>query len=435
MKSTKGKTIIRQLEHKLVTEGLTKKEHTLLREYKEKVTEAPIDYEGPERMEPGIERKITSKQTPYSQDFPAIPKMDRDYVELISSKRFKDSVDKVRRAMGDTRAIQGNDPLRSLMMSVMQSLQQVMMIQMRNKEDLEKLAVDLVVKEMGIPEGAMQFDAELVMQPMGPSQGMQEEPELPSEEEIEEFMGDVETFNMERAKRRFLNSLIQGAAFKGGHMFNLVSTELNQIDPRLMNLYTVTQALMEHAYWLFPDMEGMAGGGGGQMGQEEIDTETDPPTVKARAMTFPLLVHELVKGVYEVFGTHGLPDDPRQQEMVMKAEDTLPAEIWDSRLGPIFWEKFMAAYPMELFEDDMKHIQHYLFMRFSKLNAEEFFRVAKLILSGNPQGNQFIQRMVDEIVKELNEYEAEQAYSSNDDDDLGNDDLDDLLGGLGISRT
>ncbi len=79
---------------------------------------------------------------------------------------------------------------------------------------------------------------------------MQQEPELPSEEEIEEFMGDVEIFNMERAKRRFLNSLIQGAAFKGGHMFNLVSTELNQIDPRLMNLYTVTQALMEHAYWL-----------------------------------------------------------------------------------------------------------------------------------------------------------------------------------------
>lgn len=435
MRQTNKKSIINKLENKLVNEGLTKKELSVLREYKDEMSEAPIDYEGPERMEPGIERKITSKETPYSKDFPAIPKMDKDYIELISSKRFKDSVDKVRRAMGDTRAIQGANPLMNLMMTAMQSLQRVVMIQMRNKEELEKLAVDLVVKEMGIPEGAMQFDAELVMQPMGAAEGMKQEPELPSEEEIEEFMGDVETFNMERAKRRFLNSLIQGAAFKGGHMFNLVSRELNDIDPQLMNLYTVTQALMEHAYWLYPDMEGMAGGGGGQMGQEEIDTETDPPTVKARAMTFPLLVHELVKGVYEVFGTHGLPDDPRQQEMVMSAEDTLPAEIWDSRLGPIFWEKFMAAYPAEIFEDDMKHIQHYLFMRFSKLNAEEFFRVAKLILSGNPQGNQFIQRMVDEIVKELNEYEAEQSYSSDDDDDLGDDDLDDLLGGLGISRS
>lgn len=435
MRQTNKKSIINKLENKLVNEGLTKKELSILREYKDEMSEAPIDYEGPERMEPGIERKITSKETPYSKDFPAIPKMDKDYIELISSKRFKDSVDKVRRAMGDTSVIQGTNPLMNLMMTAMQSLQRVVMIQMRNKEELEKLAVDLVVKEMGIPEGAMQFDAELVMQPMGAAEGMKQEPELPSEEEIEEFMGDVETFNMERAKRRFLNSLIQGAAFKGGHMFNLVSRELNDIDPQLMNLYTVTQALMEHAYWLYPDMEGMAGGGGGQMGQEEIDTETDPPTVKARAMTFPLLVHELVKGVYEVFGTHGLPDDPRQQEMVMSAEDTLPAEIWDSRLGPIFWEKFMAAYPAEIFEDDMKHIQHYLFMRFSKLNAEEFFRVAKLILSGNPQGNQFIQRMVDEIVKELNEYEAEQSYSSDDDDDLGDDDLDDLLGGLGISRS
>lgn len=435
MRQTNKKSVISKLENKLVNEGLTKKELSILREYKDEMSETPIDYEGPERMEPGIERKITSKETPYSKDFPAIPKMDRDYVELISSKRFKDSVEKVRRAMGDTRAIQGANPLMNLMMTAMQSLQRVVMIQMRNKEELEKLAVDLVVKEMGIPEGAMQFDAELVMQPMGAAEGMKQEPELPSEEEIEEFMGDVETFNMERAKRRFLNSLIQGAAFKGGHMFNLVSRELNDIDPQLMNLYTVTQALMEHAYWLYPDMEGMAGGGGGQMGQEEIDTETDPPTVKARAMTFPLLVHELVKGVYEVFGTHGLPDDPKQQEMVMSAEDTLPAEIWDSRLGPIFWEKFTAAYPDELFDEDMKHIQHYLFMRFSKLNAEEFFRVAKLILSGNPQGNQFIQRMVDEIVKELNEYEAEQAYSSDDDDDLGDDDLDDLLGGLGISRS
>lgn len=421
------------LEKKLVSEGLTNSERSLLSELKNNLKEAPIDYEGPERMEPGIERKITGKETPY-HNFPAIPNMDKDYIELISSKRFKDSVDKVRRAMGDTRAIQGGNPLMNLMMTAMQSLQTVVSIQMQNKEVLEQLAVDLVIKEMGIPEGAMQFDAKLVMQPMGASQGMQEEPELPSEEEIEEFMGDAETFDLERAKRRFINSLIQGAAFKGGHMFNLVSRELNDVDPRLMNLYTVSQSLMEHAYWLFPDMEGMAGGGGGQMGQSEVDTETDPPTVKARAMTFPLLVHELVKGIYEIFGTHGLPDDPRQQEMIMKAEDTLPAEIWDSRLGPIFWEKFVEAYPMELFDEDMKHIQHYLFMRFSKLNAEEFFRVAKLILSGNPKGAQFIQTMVNEIVTELKQYDAEEALSGGDDEEDDDDGFDDFLSGLGISR-
>jgi hypothetical protein len=410
----------RDLKRRLYTEGVSKKELI-------KLMEAPIDYEGPERMEPGIERKITGKETPY-HNFPSTPEMDRDFIELISSKRFKDSVEKVRSAMGDTRAIQGSNPLMSLMMSVMGSMQNLMMIQAQNKETLERLAVDLVRKEMGIPKDAMQFDAKLVMQPMGPAGGMQSEPEMPSEEEIEEFMGDVETFNLERAKRRFINSLIQGAAFKGGHMFNLVRSELNDINPRLMDLYTTTQALMEHAYWLFPDMEGMAGGGGGQMGQSEIDDETDPPTVKARAVTFPLLVHELVKGVYETFGTHGLPDDPRQQEMIMKAEDTLPAEIWDSRLGPIFWEKFLATYPIEiLMDEDKKVIQHYLFMRFSQLEAEEFFRVAKLIMSDDPRGNKIIESMVNDITSELKKEEAKRALGDEDEEeDLDNLDLSDL---------
>jgi len=412
---------MKDIRKKLYTEGVSKKEFI-------KLMEAPIDYSGPERMEPGIERKITSKETPY-HGFPAIPEMDRDFIELISSKRFKDSVDKVRMAMGDTRAIQGNNPLMSLMMSVMGSMRELIMIQMQNKKQLEDLAIELVKKEMGIPEGAMQFKAELVMQPMGKAEGMQEEPEMPSEEEIEEFMGDMEEFNLERAKRRFINSLIQGAAFKGGHMFNLVKNEINDINPRLMDLYTTSQALMEHAYWLYPDMENMAGGGGGQMGQSEVDEETDPPTVKAKAVTFPLLVHELVKGVYEIFGTHGLPDDPKQQEMILNAEDTLPAEIWDSRLGPIFWEKFVATYPMELFEDDMRHIQHYLFMRFSALSAKEFMRVAKMILREEPQGQKYIQGMVNDIVSELKDEEFKQAMGGGDDyddDDLDNIDLSDL---------
>ena len=409
---------MKNIKKRLYTEGISKSEFI-------KLMEAPIDYEGPERMAGDVERKITGKETPY-HNFPAIPNMDRDFIELISSKRFKDSVEKVRMAMGDTRTIQGGNALMQLMMTVGQAMQRLVMIQSQNAEVLEALAVKLVKEELGIPEGAMQFDAQLVMQPMGAAEGMKSEAEMPSEEEVEELMGDIENFNLERAKRRFINSLIQGAAFKGGHMYNLVRNEINDINPQLMNLYAVTQALMEHAYWIFPDMEGMAGGGGGQMGQSEFDPETDPPTVKARAVTFPLLVHELVKGVYEVFGTHGLPDDPRQAEMVLNAEDSLPAEIWDSRLGPIFWEKFVQTYPMELFDEDKKHIQHYLFMRFSSLSAEEFMRVAKMILSGDPKGQQFIQRMVDDIVRELKDQEFRDAMGDEDDDNYDDVDLSDL---------
>ena len=423
----------RQLEKKSLSEGLTNKERSLLTEIKSSLREAPIDYEGPERMEPGIERKITSKQTPY-HEHPAMPSGDKDFIEVVSSKRFKDSVDKVRRYLGNTTPLQGRNPLMNLMGMVMGGLREVSRIESQNKEYLENLAIDLVKKELGIPKGSLQFDAKLVHGGMSAAEGMRTEPQEPEEEEVEDafkeaeehtedllnFADAFEQFNLEKAKRRFINSLIQGAAFKGGHMYVLVGEELNRLDPQLLNLYGVTQSLMEHMYWIYPDMEGMAGSGGGQMGQSEIDEETDPPTVKARAATFPLLIHELVKGVYEVFGTHGLPDDPKQQELVMNAEDTLPAEIWDSRLGPIFWEKFVATYPSELFEDDMKHIQHYLFMRFSKLDAKEFFRVAKLILNGDPQGTQFIQKMVDEIVKDLKKQDYEDSMPD------GDDNLDDI---------
>lgn len=427
----------KDLEKKSLLEGLTKKERSLLNEIKNNVSEAPIDYEGPERMEPGIERKITSKETPFSKH-PAIPTGDKDFIELISSKRFKDSVDKVRRYLGNTTAIQGRNPLMNLMGMVMGSLQQIIQIESRNKEYLENLAVDLVKKELGIPEGSLQFDAKLVHQPMGSAEGMRQTPDMPDEEDVEEafqhkedledFVDAFEKFNLEKAKRRFINSLIQGAAFKGGHMYVLVNQELNRLNPNLSNLYGITQSLMEHLYWVYPDMEMMAGSGGGQMGQSEVDEQTDPPTVKARATTFPLLIHELVKGVYEVFGTHGLPDDPRQAEMVMGSEDTLPAEIWDSRLGPIFWEKFQEAYPDELFDEDKRHIQHYFFVRFSKLSAEEFMKIAKLILLGDPQGKKFVQKMVDEIVSDLKKQEYEQSSSGYDEDDL--DDID--LSALGL---
>lgn len=434
-----------QLERKLVREGLTKSENALL---KKLISEAPIDYEGPERMEPGIERKITQRETPYAEH-PALPKGDRDFVELVSSKRFKDSVEKVRRYLGDTRMIQGPNPIMNLMGSIMNGMRKIMMIQMQNKEYLEKLAVDLVIQELGIPEGSLQFDAQLITGPMGAAEGMKTKPEEFKKEdieqafkqanddadehteELEDFVDEFERFNLERAKRRMINSLIQGAAFKGGHMYVLVGEKLNDLDPELLNLYGVTQSLMEHLYWLYPDMEGMAGSGQGQLGQSEVDEETDPPTVKARAATFPLLVHELVKGVYEIFGTHGLPDDPRQAEMVLGAEDTLPAEIWDSRLGPVFWEKFTSAYPDKLFDEDQKYLQHYLFARFSRLNAQEFIRVAKLILSDDPKGKQFIERMVNEIVDEIRKEEYEDAMSDDrDTSSMGS--FGGLLGDLGI---
>jgi hypothetical protein len=406
--------------------------------------EAPIDYDGPERMDPSIERKILGKETPYSKH-PAMPKMDRDFVELISSKRFKDTVSKLRtilqRTTGTTSQLTSRNPMVSLLMLVSQAINQTSRIESQHKEDLENMAVELVKKELGIPSGQLQFDAKLVG--MGQSESnerMRRQAEEPSREDmtqafknaqkhendVEAFLDAMDNFDMERAKRRMINALIGGAAKKGQYMYHLVSEKLNDIHPDLIEYYSLSTAIIDHLYWLYPEqtLAAMSAQGGSEAGTSEIDDTTDPPTVIARGVNFPTLVHELIKGVHEILGTQGLPDDPRQAEMVMAAEDTVPAEAWDLKLGPVFWELLQRSYPIDILSDeDKKHIQLYLFSKISAMPAKEFFDLFKEILEEKPSGKQKIQRMVDELVRELEE---------NDEDEEEDEEDDDILSQLGL---
>jgi hypothetical protein len=401
--------------------------------------EAPIDYEGPERMDPSIERKILDKKTPYSKH-PAMPKMSRDFVELISSKRFNNTVSKLKtilqRTTGSTAQLSGRNPLMSLMMLVSQAINQTSRIESRHKKDLEDMAVELVKKELGVPKGQLQFDAKLIgMGESESTQRMRREAEQPSREEmtqafksaqehendVEAFLDAMDNFDLERAKRRMINALIGGAAKKGQYMYHLVSEKLNDINPDLIEYYSLSTAIVDHLYWLYPEetLEAMSSQGGGEIGTSEVDDSTDPPTVIARGVNFPTLVHELVKGVHEVLGTQGLPDDPRQAEMVMAAEDTVPAEAWDLKLGPVFWELLQRAYPLDILSDeDKKHIQLYLFSKISAMPAKEFFDLFKEVLEEKPSGKQKIQRMVDELVRELEDDDDDDTdYEDEEEDD------------------
>jgi len=414
-----------------------------------------IEYDGPERMDPGIQSKLEKGENTMS-DNPALPRkddveFDNSFEQLIASKRFKDVVEKVKRYTGVQEVSQNQ--LMNLQMMMMQAVQKVKQIESNNEGYLEQLAVDLVKQEMSLPDDAFQYDVELTSMPgqidmsgmKTDSEELDDEDvveqfgvsEDEAEDDLENFMAAFEVFDLEKAKRRFINSLIQGASKKGHYMFHLVEEQLNTINPELLNLYGVLMSINDLLYWILPDQMVMnaAQSGQGMEGKEEVDETTDPPTIKAKGLFFPILVHELVKGVYEVMGTQGLPDDPKAADMVMSQTDTLPYEIWDLRLGPVIWEKFTQAYPDKLYEDDMREIQNYLFSRFSALTTEEFFEVAKMILSGSDEGKKIVSNMVDEIIEELKAEDYEDAMSQFDDDDEDDDDdgLAGFLGDLGIS--
>lgn len=415
-----------------------------------KLTEMPIDYgDNPERMNPDLERKLASKETPY-KDNPGIPQdepqgLASNYEELIASKRFIDVVNKVKFYTGHQGNVTSQNSFTELRNLSMGAMMDVLEFESQNKEFLENLAVELVKKEMAIPENALQFDAKLV--PIGgiSDEGFQKQSQNPSEEEIEQqfgvdsdeasqdleqFVNAFDTFNDEVAKRRLLNAMIQGSSKKGHYMFELINNRLNDIDPTIIRKYGILMSVNDILYWLFPDEMMMSGGGGGFAGKEEVNKETDPPTVIARGVFFPVLVHELIKGIMEVLATKGLPDDPRSAEMVMGVADTLPSEIWDLRFGPIIWEKFLQSYPDRLFDEDKIHLQNYLFSRFSALSSDEFFKLVKMVLKGDQMGKTILDRMVSDIEEHLRkeDYEEEEYNQEYGDDGLGG-----FLGSLGIS--
>lgn len=416
-----------------------------------------IQYDGPERMDREIERKISSGETPLS-DNPALPgkeedEFDNSFAELVASERFKQVVEKVKHYTG-MQDVSGPNAFAQLQSLLMNAVMQVKSIENQHKKTLEDLAVDTIVKELSLPDGAFIYDVELLPMPGGiDTSKMITEPEEvddedvmdqfgvssdEAEDDLENFMAAFEKFDLEKQKRRMINVLIQGAAKKGHYMFHLVEETLNNINPQLLNLYGVLMSINDLLYWIMPDEMVMsaAGSGEGVQGSEEIDDTTDPPTIKVKGLFFPVLLHELIKGVYEVLGSQGLPDDPKAADMVMGQTDTLPYEVWDLRLGPVIWDKFTEAYPDKLFEDDMREIQNYFVSRFSQLTADEFISNMKEILSGSEEGKKLVSDMVNEIISELKQQEYDDAMSqySNDDDD-DDMDLDDLLGDLGISLT
>jgi len=426
--------------------------HNLKNRVRKALLEAPIRYDGPERMDPSLENLFNQGKTPYSKH-PALPDKNNDgtpdsFEQIIASKRFKDVIENLKRLTGVTN-LSGMNGMMQLQTLVMGAMNKVMQIQSGNKEYLENLAVDLVKKETGITD-QIKFKADLVSPGEISKQGMQskskeydedeiqqqfggeEEDEEDFQDDIMSFMNSMENFNAETAKRRILNALIQGGAKKGHYMFQLVVPELNRLDPDLVKLYGVLMSFADYLYWIMPNEQilNMASGGEGMTGREEVDETTDPPTVKAQAVWFPVLIHELLKGINDIVMTQGLPDDPRSAEMVMGVADTLPDEIWDMRVGPIIYEKLVNSYPEQLFDEDKKIIQFYLKSRIASLSTDEFFKTMKEILAETPKGKQIVDKMVKEIIQELENEEYEDSVDSTDDDD---EDLDDFLSNLGIS--
>jgi hypothetical protein len=442
---------------------------SILAEIKKQVSEMPMQFDTDQRPDPSIEKSLADKDTPLSTN-PAID-IDVDsngipdsFEELLASERYKEVVTKMKDATGIENVGTGMGGIMQLMPIIGQSFMSVQRTESQYKSQLERLAIELVIKEEGLvefeegvygikshPEKRFQLEAKLVNMGNVKQDDFQQTPEEPTEEEFEQEEQAFETFEelkLERAKRRLINAIMQGSSKKGHYMYALVQRELRDLtgSDNLFNQYGVMMAANDMLYWQVPASMMLPGGGpGGQDapvgGREEIEMETDPPTIKATAISFPILLHELIKGIKEYLGAYSMDDlSPDQQEKVMELEDTLDKEIWDLRLGPAIWNRFRASYPENiLVDEDKKFLQNALYAEFVLLDAKSLLVLAKEAIQGTDKGKKMISDLVNGIIERMRGEDAEEAMENfrnsliDSTDNEDDDDLRDFLGGLGIS--
>ncbi|MCA9132206.1 MAG: hypothetical protein KDA45_03595 [Planctomycetales bacterium] len=84
----------------------------------------------------------------------------------------------------------------------------------------------------------------------------------------------------------------------------------------------------------------------GVIGYGGVERREGRFVVMARAWVFPILLHELVKGIVELICLHGLGDlDESVYRAVTEEADQLEYEAWLLQAGPAMWRRLLAVAP------------------------------------------------------------------------------------------
>jgi hypothetical protein len=423
-----------------------------------------LDYGNrPERMDPNLERKLASPEGLYAQN-PAMRKKEADVQRLVSN-RFQKVAEKLSQVTGredlSSQQVQG-----MIFQEMMRKLPNIMNIESRHKDELEQLAIEAALEESEVPSDW--YEIEAILGPgintsdfrMKPEDKKDKEDDEEEDElEIPSFdiddLTDEEIFELEKHKRNIINALIQGAAKKGHYIFQKpdIKAKLDEIDPSLYNDYLGIMAINDFLYFSMEQMiEMMSQSGQGVAGkvklkdndEEEGDDdesgEEKPDTViEAQGLIFPILCHEIIKGLEEAKGRHGLPKDPELAQKVMGQTDTLENEPMQLRIGPEIVERIRFSLPDEIYEPENKGLINWFHTVLYQIEAQEFLEIIGNAISEDSSKVSKAKSRFNEIMKEamrlkeeFEDYKEDEGFDSDDEDE--DDGLDDFLGSLGISR-
>jgi len=266
------------------------------------------------------------------------------------------------------RSMLGNKSLMQTLVKSQEVLDEIIDAEEGYRDELEMVAAQMVTDAYPIIDYAnIKIDAKIVgMGDMNiePSGGEVSVDEMPETEETE------------KAKRRIINGITQGASIRGAFGFMLFKEYLDAINPALVEKYN---EILKMAFGIYDDenaiammLAALAQGQKMQGGESEMeyDEENEQFVIKAKALCFPMLVHEIVKGLYEIVGTEGFGADKEKNQAIVGAIDKLSNEPRDLQLGKFIYDAVSKIYNESNIDD--ARVRELFFAEVYKLSDIEF---------------------------------------------------------------
>lgn len=380
-----------------------------------------------EDMNDDVRRKFESGENDFSEI------LGRDLTNQLARESFEEIARNIREKTGKQN-VTFNDVQRIMSNSLVSAAKQEYRMGIQN---LEAKAVEMVKKSFKIPEGSIEFEATISGLPpamLGLPEDISEEEMRQASEQNGFKIGKINRGNLRintpepqkpRGKnedqlksavkrRRYTNAMTHGAARKSQNL-HMLDDEFRRQNQRLAKDYSDLMAANDASYFLLDDETIKDQGSSGiHAGNVKITTTSEGKyKIIAQGMTFPILLHELGKGVIDLMSDWGKSKDPEIRKYVAEKVDTLENETNDIRLGTKIWEKFVQQIPV-----DNQEAISLTWHKLQELEDDEYNKIVEGLIANKTEAQTKVRRLADEAIRELREEEMQSSFGGDDDEPI-----------------
>ena len=340
---------------------------------------------------------------------PALPNIfEKGYIEKLVEKRFKGCVDELKK-IGEIDDVPDTD-MQTVLGKLVLKCQK---LEEPHRPELEKIVANYLIDLFGIPDDSIQMELSLVDDVDLSSSSIKLDP-ADGDEFIEyEDVLDAESIKDEVYKRRLIDAMSMGAGMKISSNIKDYMEEIYEINPTLIDLYRKILALNDYLLFTKEDI-GMTEEDKHQFGTVEVvlGQVEESPKILAQGVIFPILLSEAVRGLMELFASHGLPQEFEKAQSVLSKSDYLKAEPWDMRIGPALWEIVSDSFGNGVKTD----LIPYLYKRISQLPVKKFNFFMREVLAKTRKGKRMMAKIAEkaQYEKEYSGFEDKMSKFSTD---------------------